>query len=92
MATPALAERLDPRWPYTGVEIAWAAREEMALTLIDALCRRTLVFYLLGNRLEPAARKAAAIMSVELGWDAARIQAEVDGILRYQDRHLACVR
>jgi glycerol-3-phosphate dehydrogenase len=92
VATPALAERLDPRWPYTGVEIAWAAREEMALTLIDALCRRTLVFYLLGDGLEPAARKAAAIMSVELGWDAARIQAEVDGILRYQDRHLACVR
>jgi glycerol-3-phosphate dehydrogenase len=92
VASPALAERLDPRWPCIGVEIAWAAREEMALTLIDALCRRTLVFYLLGDRLEPVARKAAAIMSVELGWDPGRIEAEVDGILRVQDRHLACVR
>lgn len=89
---PALLERLDPRWPYSGVEIAWAAREEMALGLVDAMCRRTLVFFLLGDHLEPAARKAAAIMAGELGWDEARTEAEVAAILEYQQRHLACVR
>ncbi len=91
-ASPALAERLDPEWPFTGVEIAWAVREEMALTLIDAMCRRTQAFFLLGNRLGPAARKAAAIMSADLGWDPARTDSEVAGILQYQDLHLACVR
>ncbi len=91
-ADPALLDRLDPRWPYLGAEIAWAAREEMALTLIDAMCRRTLVFFLLGDDLPPAARKAAAIMAAELGWDAARTQAEVEAVLQYQQKHLACVR
>lgn len=89
---PVLAQRLDSEWPFTGVEIAWAAREEMALTLIDALCRRTPAFFLLGDRLEPAARKAAAIMAAELGWDQARTESEVAETLRYQDLHMACVR
>lgn len=89
---PILAQRLDPKWPCTGLEIAWAAREEMALTLIDAMCRRTPIFFLLGDRLEPAARKAAAIMAAELGWDQARTESEVAETLRYQDLHMACVR
>jgi glycerol-3-phosphate dehydrogenase len=91
-SNPELLQRLDANWPYIGVEIAWAAREEMAITLIDAMCRRTLVFFLLGDRLEPAARKAAAIMAGELGWSRDRVEEEVAQILDSQRQHLDCAR
>ena len=39
-ASPALATPLDPELPYIGAEIVWAAREEMARSVEDALARR----------------------------------------------------
>ena len=39
-ADPALAAPLHPALPYTGAEVVWAARVEMARTVEDVLARR----------------------------------------------------
>src|SRR5215475_14527015 len=43
---PSLATPLHPDLPYIGAEIIWAARQEMARTLEDALARRTRALFL----------------------------------------------
>ena len=66
--------------PYTGAEIAWAAREEMALDLDDALARRTRSLLLLDAAAAiEAAPRAAAILAAELGrdsqWEADQVRS-----------------
>ena len=61
------------------MEIAYAAREEMAVTLADALLRRTEA----GSAGHPGAdavSRAADVMAAELGWDSARRQSEIDAV------------
>ena len=43
---PALAVPSDPVLPYTGAEVVWAAREEMARTVEDVLARRCRALFL----------------------------------------------
>ena len=45
-ADPELGKRLHPALPVIGAEIVWAAREEMARTVEDALARRTRALFL----------------------------------------------
>ena len=68
-ADPELAKPLHADLPYTGAEIAWAAREEMALDLDDALARRTRSLLLDASAAIEAAPRAAAILAAELGRD-----------------------
>ncbi|MAD19553.1 MAG: FAD-dependent oxidoreductase [Planctomycetaceae bacterium] len=70
-ADPELAKPLHDDLPYTGAEIAWAAREEMALDLDDALARRTRSLLLDASAAIEAAPRAAAILAAELGRDEA---------------------
>ena len=53
--------------PYTGAEILWAAREEMAMTVEDALARRTRSLLLDAEASIEAAPRVAKIMAEELG-------------------------
>jgi glycerol-3-phosphate dehydrogenase len=68
---PELAEPLDHDLPYTGAEIVWAARHEMARTLEDALARRTRALFLNAKAAMRMAPRVAELMAVELGRDAA---------------------
>ena len=45
-ADPALAAPLHPALPYTGAEVVWAVREEMARTIEDVLARRCRALFL----------------------------------------------
>lgn len=63
---PALAAPLCERLPYTGAEIVWAAREEMARTVEDALARRTRALFLDARAAMEMAEIAAALMAREL--------------------------
>jgi glycerol-3-phosphate dehydrogenase len=58
-------------------EIVHAAGHEMALTLSDALFRRT-DLCTLGHPGEPALRAAARVMGECMGWDQGRLDAELD--------------
>ena len=68
-ANHALAERLHPSLPIIAAEIVWAAREEMARTVEDALARRTRALFLNAAAAMEMAGTAAALMASELGRD-----------------------
>jgi glycerol-3-phosphate dehydrogenase len=74
---PALSAPLGTATAVTGAEIVYAAREEMAMTLADALLRRTEAGSA-GHPGEDAVRRAAELMAAEHDWDAARVEQEFD--------------
>jgi glycerol-3-phosphate dehydrogenase len=75
---PSLAEPLDAALPYTGAEVVWAARQEMARTLEDVLARRTRALFLNVRAAMRMAPRAAALLARELGRDTAWAAAQVD--------------
>ena len=84
-ANPELAAPLHPSLPYTGAEVVWAARYEMAQTVEDVLARRTRALFLNARAALEMAPAAAALMAGELGldaaWQAAQLQA-FEGVAR----------
>ena len=76
-ATPSLAATLHADLPYTGAEVVWAARHEMARTIEDVLARRTRALFLNARAAEAMAPAVARLMATELDWDEARQSAEV---------------
>jgi glycerol-3-phosphate dehydrogenase len=69
-ADPALAARLHAALPYTGAEVVWAAREELARTVEDVLARRTRALFLNARAAVAMAPAVAALMAPILGRDA----------------------
>ncbi len=74
---PALARRVVPDAFEILAQVAWAAREEMATTLGDALLRRTGIGFGPRQGLD-GLEEAARVMAGVHGWDEARITAEMD--------------
>jgi len=74
-----LMERITPRLPDIGAQILFAIREEMALTLDDALFRRT-GLGTLGRLDQKAIERAAKIMAAELGWNEAETARQIASI------------
>ena len=80
-------ERSEPQWaeplhgalPYTGAEVIWAVRCEMARTLDDVLARRTRALFLNARAALGMAPRVAELMAQELGrdgqWEARQLQA-----------------
>jgi glycerol-3-phosphate dehydrogenase len=66
---PSLAEPLVAGLPYTRAEVAYAVSDEMAVTLADALVRRTHVAFESRDHGRGAAPIAADIAGERLGWD-----------------------
>jgi glycerol-3-phosphate dehydrogenase len=71
------------------VEVAWAARNELALSIDDVLARRMRIVHELPDRGASIAPRVAAILGAELGWDAARQSAEVETFLAGARREFA---
>ena len=79
---PELGRRIVPELPDVLVEAPFAARHEQALSVADVLLRRTRLGILAAPQLvepdsEPA-RAVAEALGTELGWDAERVDAELD--------------
>jgi glycerol-3-phosphate dehydrogenase len=71
--------------PYTGAQVVWAARHEMARTVDDCLARRTRALFLMAGAAVAMAPGVARVLARELGRDEAwaRAQASVfEGIAR----------
>lgn len=75
----AMAMPLAPHLPEIGAQIRHAARHEMALSLEDAVFRRT-GLCTLGHPGMTALENAAAIMAHELGWDAAERARQIAAV------------
>ena len=70
-AHPLLGEKIHHRLPYLRAEIVWAAREELSMTVDDALSRRTRSLLLDAQAAIDAAPLVAALLAEELGRDSA---------------------
>ncbi len=68
--------------PVIGAELVQAARTEMAVTLADAVIRRTPIGAL-GDPGDEALARAAAIVGRELGWSEERRRSEVADVKRF---------
>ena len=68
-ADPPLAERLHPALPYTGAEVVWATRMEMARSVEDVLARRCRALFLNARAAIAMAPAVATLMARELGQD-----------------------
>ncbi len=84
IAPGPLGEPLSDACPTLGAEVVYAMREEMAVTLADAVLRRTEAG-VTGHPGRPALERAAALMAFELGWTPAHIEAELAAVERVYD-------
>ncbi|WP_353807342.1 glycerol-3-phosphate dehydrogenase/oxidase [Agromyces sp. SYSU T00194] len=86
---PELVEPLPGADDYIGAEVVYAASHEGALHLDDVLARRTRISIEAWDRGVSAAPVAAELMGRVLGWDAARVQLEVDRYLQRVEAEIA---
>ena len=79
---PELAARISPELPDILAEAAFAARREQARSVADALVRRTRLGLLDARSLcadgAESPERVARAMAGELGWDEARVAAELE--------------
>ena len=68
--------------PVIGAELVWAVRHEMALTLSDAVIRRT-PLGAVGCPGEPALQRAADLIGSELGWSDEHSRQEMEDVRRF---------
>jgi glycerol-3-phosphate dehydrogenase len=69
---------LAPDHDHLEVEVTWAARRELALSLDDVLARRMRLVHELKDRAAGIAPRVAELLGAELGWDPERRRCEVD--------------
>jgi glycerol-3-phosphate dehydrogenase len=81
-ADRSLLRPLLPPHPAIEAEVVHAVRRELAQTVEDVLVRRFHLYYEHPDQGAPAATRVAELMGKELGWDAARVEAEAE---RYED-------
>jgi glycerol-3-phosphate dehydrogenase len=78
-AATELAKPLHPALPYTGAEVVWAVRFEMARTVEDVLARRTRALFLNAKAALAMSPCVADLMAGELNrndaWKAQQVQA-----------------
>lgn len=79
---PGAAAPIVAGLPFCWAELQLAAAEEHAFTLVDALVRRTQLFYRDRDQGLGVAEQAAARMARELGWDEAEQRRQVE---RYRE-------
>jgi len=83
----ALGEPLDADLPYTGAEIVWAAREEMARTVEDALARRTRALFLNAKSAMAMTPAVARLLARELGRGEDWVEAQVNEFEKLADQY-----
>ncbi len=90
-ADPSLAALIHPQLPYTRSMIIWATREEMCMTVDDALSRRTRAILLNAVAAVEAAPLVASLIANEYGYPKSWEEAQVAQFTRlagqYQVAH-----
>jgi glycerol-3-phosphate dehydrogenase len=82
---PEWRARVGSQSPVIGAELVWAVRHEMAITLSDAVIRRT-PLGALGYPGDEAAERAAGIVGAELDWSPDRRRMELDALRGFYRR------
>lgn len=84
----SLSELLDARLPYTKADIVFAVREELCMTVEDALSRRTRALLLDARAAIASAPVVAALMAKELGRDQQWIETELKAFYQTAQSYL----
>jgi len=85
---PNLSTCLNSSLPVIGAEIVWAAREEMARTVEDALARRTRALFLNAAAAVEMAGTAAVLMASELGRDRDWVASQTSAFRQLAQQYL----
>ncbi|MES1159265.1 MAG: glycerol-3-phosphate dehydrogenase/oxidase [Bacteroidota bacterium] len=85
----ALGKQLHPRLPYIAAEIVWAAREELCITVEDALSRRTRALLLDAKAAIECAAVVAELLAKELGKDPSWQAQQVTAFSQLAENYLA---
>jgi glycerol-3-phosphate dehydrogenase len=72
-----LLSRIAAETPYIMAEVAYAARYEMAMRLVDFMFRRTQLAYRLRDHGRSVVQNLANVMSEELGWSSETLAKEM---------------
>ena len=80
--SPELARPLAAGCPVAAVEVIYAMRYEMAMTVADFIRRRIALSWRHPRYASVATVAAARLMAAELGWGHAREQAEIEACNR----------
>ncbi|KAJ2783985.1 mitochondrial glycerol-3-phosphate dehydrogenase [Coemansia javaensis] len=73
---PAIGRRIHPLYPFIDAEVRYAVQYEYALSAVDVIARRMRLAFLDAQAARESLPAVIDIMAAELGWDAARRQAE----------------
>jgi glycerol-3-phosphate dehydrogenase len=76
----ALAAPLHEALPYSGAHVVFAARNEMAMTVADALAYHTRALFIDARAALDIAPRVAALMAAELGHDAQWIAEQIEQV------------
>lgn len=87
-AEPSLGEPLHAALPYTGAEVVWAARHEMARTVEDILARRTRALFLNARAAMAMAPEVARLLARELRRDDAWAEGQVQSFVETARNYL----
>lgn len=82
------AKLLHPDYPYTGAQVVWAVREEMAVKLEDFLSRRIRILLLDARAAMKMAPKVAEIMAMEMNKDQSWVMAELEEFYKLAKKYL----
>ena len=86
-ADATLAQPLHAAFTYTGAEVIWAARHEMARTVEDVLARRTRTLFLNARAAMEMAPRVADLLAGEFGssdaWKSAQVRAFCETARKY---------
>jgi glycerol-3-phosphate dehydrogenase len=85
---PKWGQSLHPSLPYVQAEIVWAAREELCITVEDALSRRTRSLLLDARAAVECAPLTASLLAAELGRDEAWEKQQVNLFRELADNYL----
>jgi len=77
--SPLLRERIVAGEAYLMAEVRFAARHEMAMTLVDVMFRRTQLAYALRDHGRSVAGKVAEMLAGDLGWSKVTVEKELSG-------------
>ena len=79
---PAWSQPVADGSPVIGAQLIWAVRQEMAVTLCDAVVRRTMLGAL-GHPGDGAAKRVARLIGGELHWSEQRVREELATLRRF---------
>jgi glycerol-3-phosphate dehydrogenase len=82
-----LGMQLHPDLPYTGAEVIWAAREEMARSVEDVLARRTRALFLNAHAAIAMAPAVSKLLAKELGKDEAWADSQLKSFLALAEQY-----